>query len=327
VRQAVLTLTMTGLMIMVPGTAHANAGPMIGVFFLGVILALPALVALIIWLSSSSKETRNTAGILLLAMIVLFGSCAVFSMTVGTTRHETWQWHTARAYMELITDALSSYAPIYETAPYPVGELNYRQLIELIPSGYNFPPSPDDAFFNGFRYHSANGVTYRIETEVHTRRSTWLYATPQGIGPDEPGPRPYVAPEPAHVSKTIPAFSSTVILSPDIAAAWKAVVLEVTDRFSRKITHHTATIGDTVRLGDTGPIVYVEVFLPSFQSKEGIIISSSPDLNNPAAKVRIMDKYGTELYNNWLFALYPAAHPFENNNYEIVLRDFLRNVN
>ena len=123
----------------------------------------------------------------------------------------------------------------------------------------------------------------------------------------------------------MPAVPSKIMVPEEIAAKWKAVVLEVTDKDTSDRTEYSLNIGETAPLGDTGLTVMIEAFLPSFQMAGEVFTSSSPDLNNPAAKVRITDGSGAELYNRWLFALYPATHPFDHPRYAVVLKDYVEN--
>ena len=123
----------------------------------------------------------------------------------------------------------------------------------------------------------------------------------------------------------MPAVPSKIMVPEDIAAKWKAVILEVTDKDTNERTDYTMNIGETAPLGGTGLNVLVEAFLPSFQMAGDVFTSSSPDLNNPAAKVRITDGSGAELYSRWLFALYPATHPFDHPRYAVILKDYVAN--
>ena len=123
----------------------------------------------------------------------------------------------------------------------------------------------------------------------------------------------------------MPAVPSKIMVPEEIAAKWKAVVLEVTDKDTNERTEYTMNIGETAPLGDTGFTVFVEAFLPSFQMAGEVFTSSSPDLNNPAAKIRMTDGSGAELYNRWLFALYPATHPFDHPRYAVILKDYVEN--
>lgn len=134
---------------------------------------------------------------------------------------------------------------------------------------------------------------------------------------------PLDAPEETTGDIPMPTVPSKIMVPDDIAAKWKAVVLEVTDKDTSERTDYTMNIGETAPLGNTGLSVFVEAFLPSFQMAGDVFTSSSPDLNNPAAKVQITDSTGAELYNRWLFSLYPATHPFDHPRYAVVLKDYV----
>jgi hypothetical protein len=121
----------------------------------------------------------------------------------------------------------------------------------------------------------------------------------------------------------MPALPTKIMVPEDIIAAWKAVVLEVTDKETSERTDYTFNIGETAPVGATGLTLTVEAFLPSFQMAGDVFTSSSPDLNNPAVKVKIKDENGTLIHDRWLFSLYPATHPFEHPKYAIILKDYV----
>ena len=123
----------------------------------------------------------------------------------------------------------------------------------------------------------------------------------------------------------MPAVPSQIMVPEEIAAAWKAIVLEVTDKDTNESNDYTVNIGETAPLGSTGLSVFIEAFLPSFQMAGDVFTSSSPDLNNPAVKAKITDEAGAELFNRWLFALYPATHPFDHPKYAVTLKDYVGN--
>jgi hypothetical protein len=123
----------------------------------------------------------------------------------------------------------------------------------------------------------------------------------------------------------MPVVPSKIMVPEDVAGKWKAVVLEVTDKDTSERTDFTLNIGETAPLGSTGLSIFVEAFLPSFQMAGDVFTSSSPDLNNPAVKARITDSTGAELFNRWLFSLYPATHPFDHPRYAIILKDYVAN--
>ena len=121
----------------------------------------------------------------------------------------------------------------------------------------------------------------------------------------------------------MPQVPSQIMVPEEIANKWTAVVLEVTDKDSGDKKDYTVKIGETAPVGSTGLKVTVEAFLPSFTMAGDVFTSASPELNNPAAKVRIADESGTILYNRWLFSLYPATHPFEHPKYALLLKDYV----
>jgi hypothetical protein len=123
----------------------------------------------------------------------------------------------------------------------------------------------------------------------------------------------------------MPALPTTIMVPEDVTAAWRAVVLEVTDKDTSERNDHTFNIGETAPVGNTGLTLTVEAFLPSFQMAGDVFTSSSPELNNPAAKVQIKDEDGNVIHDRWLFSLYPATHPFEHPRYAIILKDFVAN--
>jgi hypothetical protein len=129
--------------------------------------------------------------------------------------------------------------------------------------------------------------------------------------------------EPAAEEVQMPALPTKIMVSEDIAAAWTAVVLEVTDKDNMQRTEHALNIGETAPLGSTGLTINVQAFLPSFQMAGDVYTSSSPDLNNPAAKVQIKDANGVMIYDRWLFSKFPATHPFEHPRYTVVLKDYV----
>jgi hypothetical protein len=121
----------------------------------------------------------------------------------------------------------------------------------------------------------------------------------------------------------MPALPKTIMVPEDVGAAWKAVILEVTDKETSERNDYTFNIGETAPVGTTGLTLTVEAFLPSFQMAGDVFTSSSPELNNPAAKVQIKDENNNVIHDRWLFSLYPATHPFEHPRYAIILKDFV----
>jgi len=123
-----------------------------------------------------------------------------------------------------------------------------------------------------------------------------------GMGMPASGPRQVVVPE-------------------DVKSTWKGVVLSVVDKETNASHDVTVDIGSSVTDGDLE--ITVENFLPAFSMGGGSITSSSADTLNPAARLVVKDK-GAEVFSGWLFSMYPDAHPFQHDKYNVVLKDFVK---
>jgi hypothetical protein len=118
-----------------------------------------------------------------------------------------------------------------------------------------------------------------------------------------------------------PAGPREVVVPEDVQKTWKAVVLAVSERDGDKSQDVTIEIGKTATVGDLE--ITVESFLPSFSMGGGTITSSSADTLNPAARLMVKEK-GNEVFAGWLFSMYPDAHPFTHEKYNVVLKDFVK---
>ncbi|MDW7711217.1 MAG: DUF2155 domain-containing protein [Deferrisomatales bacterium] len=111
-----------------------------------------------------------------------------------------------------------------------------------------------------------------------------------------------------------------VVVPEEVKNAWKAVVLSVADLETNTTKELTIDIGEAVTEGSLE--ITVESFLPAFSMTGGVITSASNETVNPAARL-VVKEDGAELFAGWLFSLYPDAHPFEHDRYELVLKDFV----
>jgi len=121
----------------------------------------------------------------------------------------------------------------------------------------------------------------------------------------------------------MPPLPSRIEVPEEVAARWKAVIVEVTDKATSGQSEFTVGIGEKAPLGETGLTLLVEAFLPAFQMAGGVYSSSSADPVNPAAKVKISDEVGTLLFDGWLFGMYPETHPFGHENYAVTLKGYV----
>jgi hypothetical protein len=104
----------------------------------------------------------------------------------------------------------------------------------------------------------------------------------------------------------------TIIVPPEVLRRWKAVKLAVIDKTRGTENIIVVPIGSLVVFPSSALSIYVEAFLPAFTMEGTIITSSSNELINPAAKVRISEN-GTPIFQGWLFSKFPnryaVSHP------------------
>ena len=114
-----------------------------------------------------------------------------------------------------------------------------------------------------------------------------------------------------------------VIVEPDsVKGKWKAVKIAVNDKTANKETVYTVAIGSQFAIPDTNLAIKVENFLPHFTMAGAVRTSQSNELKNPAARVRIYED-GKEIFNGWLFSLFPTTHALQHPKYGFTLVGFI----
>ena len=103
-----------------------------------------------------------------------------------------------------------------------------------------------------------------------------------------------------------------VVVPPEVAQRWKAVKLAVIDKIRGTENIYVVPIGLPYTFPSSSLTITVEAFLPAFTMDGMTITSSSNELINPSAKVRISES-GTPIFQGWLFSKFPnryaVAHP------------------
>jgi len=103
----------------------------------------------------------------------------------------------------------------------------------------------------------------------------------------------------------------TLKVPDSVKKRWKAVRIAVIDKANIKETVYSIPVGSTFSVSDPPMTIEVEAFLPAFIKEGFAMTSSSDELKNPAAKIRISEK-GNIIFNGWLFARFPtntSIHP------------------
>ncbi|MFQ5598736.1 MAG: DUF2155 domain-containing protein [Nitrospiria bacterium] len=142
-------------------------------------------------------------------------------------------------------------------------------------------------------------------------------ANPSAQAVDEPMPPPLR--DGAH--DDIPDLSDARVVIPEgVKGKWKSVTLMLEDKISHEITEHTVDLGQEWSIPDSNLKVKVGTFLPDLIIQGKVFTSVSNELKNPAIHVRIVEN-GAELFEGWLFSLFPTMHSFQHERFSITLKD------
>jgi len=109
-----------------------------------------------------------------------------------------------------------------------------------------------------------------------------------------------------------------VIVPQEVAESWKAVKVVAIDMTSGKEQMFIVDVGGEFIVPQSDLAVKVRHFLPSFVRDGKVISSSSNKLDNPAIMIRVTEKW-QEIFNGWLFGLYPEAHNFRHDRFTFQL--------
>lgn len=113
---------------------------------------------------------------------------------------------------------------------------------------------------------------------------------------------------------------ATIIVPPDVANRWKAVKIAVIDKSNVSQKLYTVPIGGKLAIPSSTLVIEVETFLPAFTMEGSTMTSSSNELKNPGAKVRITEN-GAVIFKGWLFSMFPKTHAFMHPKYGFTLVD------
>ena len=120
----------------------------------------------------------------------------------------------------------------------------------------------------------------------------------------------------------VPGKEPVIIVPDSVKGKWKAVKIAVRDKTANKEAIYTVAIGSQFAIPNTNLAISVENFLPHFTMAGAMRTSQSNELKNPAARVRIYEN-GVEIFNGWLFSLYPTTHAMQHPRYGFTLVGFV----
>ncbi len=98
-----------------------------------------------------------------------------------------------------------------------------------------------------------------------------------------------------------------VIVPPEVARRWAAVKLAVIDKTRGTENIYIVPIGPSFKIPSSSLTITVDAFLPAFIMEGTTITTSSNELVNPGAKVRISEN-DTSIFQGWLFLKFPNTH-------------------
>ena len=127
---------------------------------------------------------------------------------------------------------------------------------------------------------------------------------------------------PAKDSKDSVVRKQTQVSVPSsVNGKWKSVKLSIMDKETKKEGFVTIEIGKTMKVNGTNLVIKVDNFLPHFIMDGTTLTSSSNSPINPAAQVHVTEN-GMEVFNGWLFTLYPNTHASKHARYGFGLVDY-----
>ena len=137
---------------------------------------------------------------------------------------------------------------------------------------------------------------------------------PQGQGmPGQPGGPPPMGGGP----------EKKVSIPDSVKGAWKAVKIEVSYKAKKSKKQFTIPLGSEFKIPDSDLVVKIGEFLPHFAMTADSITSNSNNLENPAAKIEVLQG-GKSVFHGWLFSKFPDVHPFQHEQYGITMVEGIR---
>ena len=109
-----------------------------------------------------------------------------------------------------------------------------------------------------------------------------------------------------------------VVMSDEVKKRWKGVKIMVEDKQDNSTNEYTVGLQSEMAIPNSNLRIKVLDFLPDLKIEGSKFTSASMELLNPAVHVVIYEE-GQEIFDGWLFQLFPSVHPFEHGRYNILL--------
>ncbi len=118
---------------------------------------------------------------------------------------------------------------------------------------------------------------------------------------------------------TMPKGQTTLSLPDAVKGKWKAVVVVVEEKASKKKTDYTINVNSDFKVPGSNIKLVVGEFIPDFKMDGLTITSLSNEPNNPAVGLKVLEDE-KEVFKGWLYSKFPAIHPFEHPKYAVQLK-------
>lgn len=118
-----------------------------------------------------------------------------------------------------------------------------------------------------------------------------------------------------------PQTPKTITVPGEVAGQWDSVVIRIEDKTNKTSADQTIPLHTDYQVPGSSLIIKVGDFLPQFAMDQNAITSLSNETKNPALKVTVL-KDGNEVFNGWLFELYPDMHPLQDDRFAIALKGY-----
>ena len=113
--------------------------------------------------------------------------------------------------------------------------------------------------------------------------------------------------------------NSPTVVPEEVQGKWEAVRLMVDDKVKNESKEFVVKLNERLVIPNSKLIVQVGEFLPDLKIQGSIFTSASNELANPAVHVNILEN-GQSIFNGWLFSMFPTIHPFQHDQYRIILK-------
>jgi hypothetical protein len=108
---------------------------------------------------------------------------------------------------------------------------------------------------------------------------------------------------------------------PDVVKGkWASVIITLENKGTNEIKDITVGVNGQFTIPGTKIVLNVGDYLPDFKMEGPVITSSSNESLNPAVHI-VVTEDGVEIFKGWLFAKWPAIHPFQHETYGLTLKD------